>query len=77
MLNNESEFICDFMNYFMFNNNSMSENFKYLSTKYTISIYEWHGDLSKIVKRIKYKNKLNVEQTIIVSFSRSQCFRIS
>ena len=38
MINNDSEFICDIMNYFMFNNNSiMSENFRYLSTKYRIS----------------------------------------
>ena len=70
MINNDSEFICDIMNYFMFNNKSIvSENFKYLSTKYRVSTYEWRGDLSTIMKRIKYYylNNLTVEQIIIVS----------
>ena len=44
MINNDSELMYDIMNYFMFNNNSiMSENFRYLSTKYRISIYEWRS----------------------------------
>ena len=47
----------------------MSENFRYLSTKYKISIYERRRDLSKIVKLIKYYylNNLTVEQTVILS----------
>ena len=58
------------MNYFMFNNNYiMSENVGCLSTKYRIIIYDWRGDPSKIMKRIKYwyLNKLTDEHTIIVS----------
>ena len=67
MINNVSEFIYDVMNDFMFKNNYiMSENFRYLSTKYRILIYEWRGDPSRIMKYY-YLNNLTVEQTIIVS----------
>ena len=76
MIKNDSEFICD-MNYFMFSNNYlMSENFRYLSTKYKISIYEWRGDVSKIIKLIMYfcLNNITCEHYIIYTIILFICF---
>ena len=73
MINNGSECICDIISclMIMFNDNDHVWELHIIMKYeiYRISVYELHGDLSKIMKRIKYhySNNLTVEQTIIVS----------